>query len=90
MEHDFKFESGEILEDIVTKFKGVVVVRSSYLTGCDRYGLQNHKLKDGKPQDWFYFDENVLKRCKGAKRIKIFDSKETGGPRPDTPKDIHG
>ena len=33
--HTFKFDNGETLKDIVTGFVGVVVSRSSYMTGYD-------------------------------------------------------
>lgn len=34
-----KFELGELLEDKVTGFKGTVMVRAEYFTGCVCYGL---------------------------------------------------
>jgi len=56
----FKFKCGDQVEDTITKFRGVVVCQSHYLTGCNRYAVQSRDLHDGKPQDWVYFDEDAL------------------------------
>lgn len=57
----FKFNLSDKVKDRITGFKGVVVARTEYMTGCRRYSLQDPKLsKDGKPQDWQAFDEDSL------------------------------
>ena len=78
----FKFELGETVKDIVTDFKGVIVARTQYLTGCNRYSLQSKVLKDGKPAEWVMFDENQLKLAKSAKKVSVSTEKIKGGPSP--------
>jgi len=57
----FRFEVGVEVKDLVTGFKGIIVTRSQYLTGCNRYGVQSKKVpKEGKPADWVYFDEDQI------------------------------
>jgi hypothetical protein len=80
---DFKFNVGLLVKDKVTGFKGIIRVRAQYLTGCNRYGIQSQELKDGKPTDWVWFDEDELITLK--KSVSISDNpSKTGGPlRPD-------
>jgi len=74
----FKIELGAKVKDRITGFTGIVGSRTEYLTGCRRYGVQFQKLsKDGKPQNWQYFDEDMLTVCRG---IFSFTKKENGGP----------
>ena len=83
-----KFELGELLEDRVTGFKGTVMVRAEYFTGCVCYGLLPQKLKDGKPMDWEWIDDGLLRRVKGGKKITFRGESEkpTGGPHPNGPQ----
>jgi len=47
-------------EDKITGFVGTAMSRVEYLYGSPRVGLQGTTLKDGKPLDWIYFDEQAL------------------------------
>ena len=47
-------------EDKITGFVGTAMSRVEYFYGSPRVGLQATKLKDGKPLDWVYFDEEAL------------------------------
>lgn len=60
MEMMFKFDLGDKVKERITGFEGVVVCQSRYLTGCNRYAVQSQELRDGKPADWVYFDEDML------------------------------
>ncbi len=75
----FKFELGQEVVDTITGFTGVIRVRSQYLTGCNAYGIQNTKLKDGKPAKWEYIDESLLKKTKVKPILKDRD-RAKGGP----------
>ena len=81
----FKFEMGVPAEDIITGFKGVIISRSQWLTGCNTYGLKPKIDKAGKVQDTQWFDENSIK-VNSKKSVKIGSSVDgkTGGPQ-DTP-----
>lgn len=85
-EHKFKYPNGIKVRDIITGFEGVIMSRTNYLTGCDRYAIQSTELnKDGKPQDWLWFDETMLEVIE-EKKIEKQKSRILGGPKPDDPK----
>jgi len=81
----FKLNLGDEVQDVITKFKGIIRARGDYLTGCNRYGVQSQKLKvgDTTTPDWCWFDEEQLKLLKEKK--VIFDDltmvkRKKGGP----------
>ena len=84
MDKEFKFNLGSEVSDIITGFKGIIRVRSEYLTGCNTYGIQSQKLnKEGDITDWIWFDENQLKLVKD-KKIKLdTNMRDKGGPLSD-------
>jgi hypothetical protein len=55
------FKLGDIVEDVITGFKGVVIVYLHYLYNQDRYALKSKELRDGKPMDHIFFDVTSLK-----------------------------
>lgn len=81
-----KFEVGEMLQDKVTGFKGVVMGRTEYFTGCDHYGLCSRVLKDGEPMEWQWFDETRLVSVANAEKVLREPRKATGGPHPNAPQ----
>lgn len=79
----FKFELNTKVEDKVTNFQGVILVRSEYATGCIHYGVAPTSLdKDGKIQEWEHFDESRLILVGDSKINKL---KSKGGPAPKVP-----
>ena len=64
-----KFELGEMLQDKVTGFKGVVLGRTEYFVGSVNYGLCSRTLNDGKPLDWEWIDEARLVKVEGAQKL---------------------
>ena len=57
----FKFDLGQIVKDKINGFHGVIVCRSQYMTGCNRYAVQSRIVTaDGKIPEWVYFDEDLL------------------------------
>jgi hypothetical protein len=80
---DFKFNLGDIAEDKITKFQGVVVARSQWLNQCNTYSLQSTELHDGCPVDRQHFDEPQLKLV----QVKVHKkTSETGGPHDAVPQ----
>lgn len=76
----FKLALGQEVKDKVTGYTGVIVCRTEYLTGCNRYSVQSRKLdKDSLPADWKAFDEDQLIDLK--KNIN-HEVKNDGGPQP--------
>jgi hypothetical protein len=51
-----KIELGDLAEDQITKYRGVVVGFTKHITGCDRFTLQSQEMKDGKIPDAYTFD----------------------------------
>lgn len=51
---------GDLARDTITDFEGIAVARSEWLWGCVRIGVQNKQMKDGKPVEETWFDENRL------------------------------
>jgi hypothetical protein len=77
-----KFGNGDTVRDTITGFEGVVIgVRVTFwLNGCRRYGIQPREMKDGKPIDSAWFDEEQLELVSEAEPK---DAKPSGGPMPD-------
>lgn len=51
---------GETYRDGITGFEGVAVSRTEFLFGCVRVGLEPTELREGKPIDLQWFDEQRL------------------------------
>jgi len=73
---------GTTVTDAITGFSGTSVSRTEYLYGCVRIGVQPKGLKDGKPIEIEYFDEQ---------RLDAKSSVKTGGdgrvpPERESPK----
>ena len=51
---------GQKVRDRVTGFSGVVMGRTEYLYGCVSCGILSEQLKDGKPMEWSWIDEQRL------------------------------
>ena len=60
-----KYDIGDLLEEKVTGFQGIVMVIATYSTGCIHYGLcsrQKTNLESEiKETNWLWFDESRLK-----------------------------
>lgn len=83
----FKHELGKEAKDIVTGFKGIIVARTQWLTGCPRYAIQPKISKDGKVDDNRTFDENQIEIIgKGVVIPQTQKRREDGGPQPDAQK----
>lgn len=57
---DFKFNNGDSVKDIITGYEGVIIGRTDWLTGCNTMGVLTRELKEGKPQEPNWIDENRL------------------------------
>jgi hypothetical protein len=72
---------GDLAEDTITGYKGVVVAVTDWLNGCRRLTLQAKELtKDGKPVESYTVDSEDALLLKAKKRTS---SVPAGGPRPD-------
>jgi hypothetical protein len=67
---------GQKVKDKFTGFTGIVMGRTEYLYGCISIGILPSKLKDGKPADWVWIDEQ---------RLTCLSKAKAGGPQPEAP-----
>jgi hypothetical protein len=65
---------GEIVVDSISGFTGVATAKTEWLYGCVRICVTPKELKDGKPVDEQWFDEQ---------RLTTDSSATVGGPRND-------
>ncbi len=90
----WEFDLGVEVKDVITGFQGVIMARTEYLTGCDRFGVQPQKLdKDGKERDANWYDGSRLRQV--GKGVELTKPKKgvpakPGGPgkRSDLPPSI--
>lgn len=88
MVKEFKFNVGDRVKDRVTGFQGIVIGRSDYISGCDTYGVQPERLKDGIPQDTKWFDDPRLILVE-AGVLKAFDTREVRTGADSVPQATH-
>jgi hypothetical protein len=62
---EFIFDMGDEVEDVISGFKGTVIGRYEYLTGCNHYGVEA-KAKDGDTPKYDSIDEQRLKLVKAG------------------------
>lgn len=81
---------GDLVRDIITGYDGVVVAKTSWLTGCDRFGVQSRDLKDGKliEPEWFDDTRLLVIESHWAQEIERKASVDPGGPQSDPRSDI--
>ena len=64
------------VKDKLTGFTGIAMGRTEYLYGCVSIAVLSSKLKDGKPADWVWIDEQ---------RLTVLSKAKAGGPQPEAP-----
>lgn len=57
---------GARVKDLVTGFEGSAYSRTEFMYGCNRIGVEPLTLKDGKPQEVQYFDEQRIEVVEDA------------------------
>jgi len=75
---------GSRVKDSITGFQGIAIAVTEWLYGCRRFGVEPEELKDGKPVETQWFDEQRLEIMteQGAPARKD-DSANPGGPQKD-------
>lgn len=51
---------GDMVVDRLTGYRGVVTGRAEFLYGCIRLQVQSEAMKDGKPVEECWFDEDRM------------------------------
>jgi len=72
-------------KDKVTGFEGIVIGKSSWLTGCDTYGIAP-PAKDGEVKDARWFDEGRVVVLGPGVTVEEVKTKKTGGPHSEAPR----
>ena len=80
-----KIQLGDVARDTITGFKGTVIARTQWLTGCERLTLQPLVDKEGKVPDCVSFDEPTCVLVK-SRNPAAPPKSTTGGPRPEPVK----
>jgi hypothetical protein len=77
---------GSKCKDTITGFEGILVARTTWLSGTVRLTLQPKKLHDGKPVDNDTFDSEQVEvlQVKEPPQAKVLpaNAEKPGGPRP--------
>lgn len=82
----FKHELGKKGQDKITGFSGIITARVQFLTGCNRYCIQPTELKDGKPIDAIYFDEDQIEIISAGIKAESVRGKDRGACAPNPVK----
>ncbi len=75
-----KIELGTQVQDRITGFRGTIVGRTEWETGCTTYCVQSKCDKDGKLPDAEWIDEIRLEVVESPDLAVV--PKEEGGPTP--------
>lgn len=70
---------GDIAQDRITGYRGIVVGIAQHLTGCARAGLQAQIDKEGKVPEAQWFDVTTLERIGPSAVSRVATS--NGGPQ---------
>jgi len=57
----FEYDFGDLIEDTVTGFKGIVMARTEYSSNIIVYGLLSRELNKGLPKDAVYMESSRLR-----------------------------
>lgn len=76
-----QIQLGDRVKDRMTGFKGIVIGKHVFLTGCAKATVQPEELKDGKPLDSQWFDIQHLEVVK-ASAFRSDNGTTPGGPDP--------
>jgi len=75
---------GSKVKDTLTGFSGIATARTEWLYGCARISIEPTELKDGKPIEAQWFDEQRVEVIKELAPTVSKDSSATsGGPQRD-------
>ena len=79
-------ELGKKAKDKITGFKGTIIGRIQYLTGCDQYGLCPAIKEDGTIATTEWFDEGRIEIIGEGITPKEVQTEKKGGPNRDAPR----
>ena len=62
---------GSKVRDRLTGLTGIATAKTEWLYGCVRIGIEPQELKDGKPIEAQWFDEQRVEAVKKGKSSKV-------------------
>jgi len=68
---------GESYKDLITGFTGIATAKIQYMTGCEQTAIKPRDLKDGKPMDEVWFDDQKL--VPSGLDAVVIDNSESAG-----------
>jgi hypothetical protein len=75
---------GSKVRDRFTGFTGIAVAYTQWIFGCARYGVEAQQLKDGKPLEIQWFDDQRIEMIPGEAPTAASESQAvSGGPKLD-------
>ncbi|MEA3225049.1 MAG: hypothetical protein U9Q07_03800 [Planctomycetota bacterium] len=74
---------GDRVRDKVSGFQGIATARHEYMNGCVRFTIDSEELKDGKPIDGHWFDEQQIEAIED-KALEVIPA-QVGGPQKAPP-----
>jgi cellulase/cellobiase CelA1 len=75
---------GSKVRDNITGFTGIATGRTVWLYGCERICIEPQELKDGKPIDAAWFDDQRVELVEeSAPQVSPQSSATSGGPQRD-------
>jgi len=77
---------GSIVRDSLTGFTGMATARTEWLYGCARVCVEPEELKDGKPIEASWFDEQRIEIVEERSPVVSKDNSATSGGFYDNPK----
>ena len=90
--NEFVFSLGDKVKSRLTGLTGIVTTRSECLFGCNRYWVTPQELKDGKPVEGMWVDEDEIDCLQSGviapRRYRVYESdpivvkpiRRAGGP----------
>ena len=77
---------GQEARDKITGFKGTLIGRSQYITGCDQYAITPKVNAAGETKDSQWFDEGRIEIIGRGILPEEVKAERNGAPNRDAPK----
>lgn len=75
---------GSRVKDMYTGFAGIAIGRTDWLYGCSRIMIEPTELREGKPVDSVWFDEQRVELVEEEPvKVSKQNSAKSGGPQKD-------
>jgi uncharacterized protein YodC (DUF2158 family) len=76
---NFKFKLGDKVKDNLSKFKGIIVSQTQWISNCNHYAIESGEVNSGKIAEREHLSEIQITLVKAAAVPKV-KKKRPGGP----------